>query len=177
MKNRKDCVKFGSKWFSGVLVLCIFSLVPALGFSKDLIITLKDGTKHVFSVDDIESISFTPHAADTDNSGQSTPMEALKSIISAINSDQPESVLNFLGHSDGSGPLSDQEKSTGRNRDIRDLTQLKDMEFSFGEEIVDRESEGEWHVIPAEPRGKSWIIYFAFLKHEGKWYLCDMDED
>ena len=153
------------------------SLAPGLGFGTNLIVTLKDGTQHIFSIDEINSISFAPDAAETDNSGQSTPMEALKSILRAINSDQPETVLNFLGHSDGSGPLSGQEKSSSRDRDIRDLMQLKDMEFSFGEEIVDLESEGEWHVIPAEPRGESWTIYFAFLMNDGKWYLCDMDED
>ena len=160
-----------------ILVLCFVSLAPGIGFGKDLIITLIDGTQHVFPIDEVESISFGPDAADTDNSAQSTPLEALKSILHAINSDKPETVLSFLGHSDGSGPLSEEEKSSSRDRDMRDLVQLKGMEFEFGEEIVDRESEGEWHVIPAEPRGESWTIYFAFLRHDGKWYLCDMDED
>ena len=169
MINKKNRAKIGSKWYLVILVLCLVSLAPGLGFGKDLIITLKDGTQHVFSIDEIEKISFGP--------AQSTPLEALKSILHAINSDKPETVLSFLGHSDGSGPLSEEEKSSSRDRDMRDLVQLKGMEFEFGEEIVDRESEGEWHVIPAEPRGESWTIYFAFLRHDGKWYLCDMDED
>ena len=93
-----------------------------------------------------------------------------------------DSQFGFVGEVNPSGRLdsvaiSDPEWEACRMPRSDAVMQLKDMEFSFGEEIVDLESEGEWHVIPAEPRGESWTIYFAFLMNDGKWYLCDMDED
>ena len=158
------------------LLIVLQSVCTGAVYGDDLVITLRDGSRHVFPTGEIESISFARNGT-----GQSTPMEALQSILRAINSSRPEGAFEYLGHSDGSGPLSEGEKALGEasrtGRMYRELLELKSIEFTFGDLIVDSESEGIWHVVPAEPKEKSWIVYFAFLEHDGMWYLCDVDKD
>lgn len=154
-------------------------LVLGLTAGADVIvITLKDGTVHIYSVDEVESITFQAdaEAATMDVLSQGSPHLALRSIIGLINSDNPEAVLDYIGHPDGSGPLTSEDKESRRNPILRDLMELAEYEFSIGDVFIERESEGDWHVIPAEISGESETLYFAFLEHNGKWYLCDIDD-
>lgn len=183
MKTETYSKKYGRRpIFQGAVALLLLSswLASAIASADDLVIKLKDGTRLVYSLDEIESITFLPDGSARTDSGifnQSTPQTTLHGILNAINSNHPELVLDLLGRSDGSGPFTEAEKAQGGERVLRDLLELKGLDFRFGEEIVARESEGEWHVIPAEPKGMSWRLYFAFLRHDGKWFLCDIDED